>query len=429
MLSVRKCKRIEGIINVPGDKSISHRAVMLGSLAKGKTVIRNFLMGEDCLSTVACFRALGVKIDVFEKEVVVYGSGFGLSEPDDVLDCGNSGTTARLMLGILAGQNFCSIVTGDDSLKKRPMKRVVDPLLKMGAKFLGKKDSTLLPLAVKGGELKPIYYEMPVASAQVKSCILLAGLFADGVTYVKEPALTRDHTERMLKHFGAEVDIEHDNRIISVKGRPVLNGCEVIMPGDISSAAFFMVAAAAIPESDIIIKDVGLNPTRDGIIEVLQEMGADIKIIDSNKMKAGEPVGDIRIKGGKLKGTVVGGSIIPRLIDEIPVLAVAAAVAEGKTVFKDAKELRVKETDRIAAVARELAKFGVHVEEKPDGMIVHSTKSLNGAVCESYGDHRIAMAMAIAGLLAEGETIIKNTESINISFPSFENLLKSVAVF
>ena len=430
MLTINKCKRLEGSISVPGDKSISHRSIMLGAVAKGKTRISNFLMGKDCLSTIACFKSLGVEIEILDDTVNVYGKGLELSEPDDVLDCGNSGTTTRLILGILAGQNFCSIVTGDDSLRKRPMKRVVYPLSQMGARFLGRNNSTLLPIAVQGGKLKPIEYDMPIASAQVKSSILFAGLFADGTTSVIEHSVSRDHTERMMKYFGAKINISEDGhgRVVSVTGKPILNACEITVPGDISSAAFFMVAAAAIPESDIVIKDVGLNPTRDGIIEVLQEMGADIKII-SSEVRAGEPVGDVRIRGGKLKGTVIGGSIIPRLIDEIPVLAVAAAVAEGKTIFKDAKELRVKETDRIAAVAKELAKFGVNIEEKPDGMIINGTKSLKGAVCDSHGDHRIAMAMAIAGLLAHGKTVIHGSDSINISFPGFEKTLQSLMFF
>ncbi|WP_031516246.1 3-phosphoshikimate 1-carboxyvinyltransferase [Desulfofalx alkaliphila] len=423
---VNQCKRLEGVVSVPGDKSISHRAVMLGALARGQTVIHNFLMAEDCISTIACFRALGVKIEQNDGVITVRGNGLhGLQEPQDVLDCGNSGTTARLMLGILAGQPFFSVLTGDSSLRTRPMERVVKPLTQMGANFSGRQNAKLLPLAVQGKELKGIHYQTPVASAQLKSAILLAGLFAQGVTVVEEPAPSRDHTERMLRHFGAEIKV--DKRRVSVKGRPDLTGQQLIVPGDISSAAFFMVAAAIVPQSDVIIRGVGLNPTRDGIVEVLQNMGADITVFNVSD-QWGEPMADLRVRGSVLKGVEIGGDIIPRLIDEIPVLAVAAAVARGKTVFRDVGELRVKETDRIAALGAELSKFGVNITERHDSFTVTGSTSLTGAVCDSHGDHRIAMAMAVAGLVAEGQTVIEHAHSVNISFPQFEHALKSLIV-
>lgn len=411
---------------MPGDKSISHRAVMLGALARGKTEISNYLMGEDCLSTIKCFKAMGVDISENNGVITVQGGGLqGLKEPEDVLDCGNSGTTARLLLGILAGQPFFSVLTGDQSLRRRPMGRVTTPLAQMGAGFAGRKQGTLLPLAVRGGKLKAIHYKTPVASAQLKSSILMAGLFAGGKTVVEEPVKSRDHTERMLQLFGARVEV--DGCTAAVQGQPELTGQKLTVPGDISSAAFFLVAAAIVPGSDVTIEGVGLNPTRNGILEVLQNMGARIDITNRG-LESGEPVGDVRVRGGMLKGTVIDGDIIPRLIDEIPVLAVAAAVAQGKTIFRDAAELRVKETDRIAAVAGELAKFGVKIEEQPDGMIIEGGKPLTGTVCTSHGDHRIGMAMAVAGLAASGKTVVQDAEIINISFPGFENVLKSIIV-
>ena len=425
-ITVNKCKQLKGTMAVPGDKSISHRAVMLGALAEGVTEIRNFLMGEDCLSTIKCFKAMGVEINQESEVITVHGKGLdGLQEPVEVLDCGNSGTTTRLMLGILSGQPFFSVLTGDDSLRRRPMGRVVNPLSQMGARLYGRRDNTLLPLAVQGGGLQPIHYQTPVASAQVKSAILFAGLFACGVTVVEEPTTSRDHTERMLKHFGAKIDVY--DKIIAVNGLPNLTGCRVNVPGDISSAAFFMVAAAIVPGSDVTITGVGINPTRDGILEVLENMGADIEVFNK-RQQSGEPVADIRVRGSELKGTVVGGDIIPRLIDEIPILAVAAARAKGKTVFQDVAELRVKETDRIATVAGELVKFGVKVEEQPDGLVVEGSDNLHGAVCNSHGDHRIAMAMAVAGLVADGETVVQETDCANVSFPGFADALKSIIV-
>lgn len=417
---------LEGTVAVPGDKSISHRVVMLGSLAEGDTVIENFLPGEDCLSTISCFRKLGVEITGPERgKVKVRGRGLGgLAEPDDVLNVGNSGTTIRLLLGILAGQPFFSVVTGDDSLRQRPMARVTRPLARMGARILGRQGGSLAPLAVQGGCLKPIVYHSPVASAQVKSSILLAGLFADGVTTVGEPFRSRDHTERMLKYFGAKVEIAGNT--VRVTGHSRLKGQRVLIPGDISSAAFLMVAAAIVPGSDLTIPGVGINHTRSGIIDVLLEMGAGIELLRQRE-EGGEPVADIRIRyAGKLAGVTVAGETIPRLIDEVPALAVAAAVAKGATHIKEAAELKVKESDRIATVATLLHRFGADVEELPDGLLVRGGRPLQGTTCESRGDHRIAMAAAIAGLVAKGETVVRGAECINVSFPGFADALKNI---
>jgi 3-phosphoshikimate 1-carboxyvinyltransferase len=425
-LTIKSCARLQGTIAVPGDKSISHRAVMLGALATGVTEIHNFLMAEDCLTTIKCLEALGTTVKYENNVVTVQGKGlFGFQEPEDVLDCGNSGTTTRLMMGILAGQPFSSTIIGDESLRSRPMGRVITPLSQMGANFIGRKNNTLLPITVRGQQLKALTYNTPVASAQLKSAILLAGLYADGITTVREPVQSRNHTELMLRFFDA--NIETDGLTTTIMGQPLLKGGKVIVPGDISSAAFIMVAAAIVPDSDVIISNVGINPTRDGVIEVLQAMGADITVYNL-RQQSGEPIADLRIRGGLLKGIDIGGDIIPRLIDEIPILAVAASVAQGKTTFKDAAELRLKETDRIVVMAQELTKFGVKVEETPDGMVITGGKPLMGTVCSSYGDHRIAMALAIVGLVASGQTKIMGADSINISFPGFRNVLNSLLV-
>lgn len=423
-LTIKPCKKLIGTITVPGDKSISHRAVMLGALASGKTEIHNFLMAEDCLATVKCLQALGVDIKYHRQVITVAGRGLhGLVEPAAVLDCGNSGTTARLLLGILAGQRFAAIVTGDSSLCKRPMARVVTPLTQMGAQFIGRRQNSLLPLAVRGGSLQAIDYRSPVASAQVKSAILLAGLFCSGRTVVTEPTRSRDHTERMLRLFGAQVEVKGQQ--VAVTGYPKLTGQKIIIPGDISAAAFFMVAAAVLPGSDVTISGVGLNPTRAGVLEVLRQMGADLQV-DNLKQREYELMGDIHIKGGGLKGTVIGGDMIPRLIDEIPILAVAAALAQGETVFCDASELRVKETDRIRALVTELTKFGVKIEERPDGMVINGGFPLVGTICDSYGDHRMAMALAVAALTARGQTTVQRAQCINVSFPAFMDVLNSL---
>ena len=421
-LQVRQIGKINGEISVPGDKSISHRAVMLGALAQGTTTVTNFLMGADCLSSIDCFKKMGAAFSRPDNNtIIVTGNGlYGLREPEDVLDVGNSGTTIRLMLGILAGQPFFSTVTGDASIRRRPMGRVTEPLLEMGANIDGRQNGSLAPLAIRGGALKPIQFNSPVASAQVKSAVILAGLYAGGQTEIREPYKSRDHTERMLAYLGAEIAVNHS--VIKIKGGPNLEGKPVEVPGDISSAAFFMVAAAAIPGSRLMVNRVGINPTRTGIIDVLRNMGAGITIHNEDEVN-GEPVGDICVHGSELKGTVIEGSLIPRLIDEIPVITVAAAAAAGETVIRDAAELKVKESNRISAMAVELRKLGVNVNELKDGMIVHGGSRMKGTVCESHDDHRVAMSMAVAGLLATGETLIKNTGCIGISFPGFAETL------
>ncbi len=414
-----------GTVCVPGDKSVSHRAVMLGAIAEGETVVENFLTGEDCLATMKCFMEMGVEFRGPDRgRLVISGRGLrGLREPRRVLDAQNSGTTIRLMAGILAGQDFFSVITGDDSLRSRPMGRVVDPLTRMGALILGRRNNTLAPLAVKGGNLKAIDYSSPVASAQVKSAVLLAGLFAGGWTFVTEPCKSRDHTERMLRHLGAEVEVR-GNRV-GVSGSSVLRGSRIAVPGDISSAAFLLVAAAVTPDSDLTIRRVGTNPTRDGIIEALLRMGADIRVFNTREA-GGEPVSDIRVRSSELRGTVIMGDLIPRLIDEIPVLAVAASMAAGETVVREASELKVKESDRIASVVGCLRKFGVDIRELEDGFLVRPGNRLRGTEVDPGGDHRIAMAMAVAGLVSEGKTVIRGAECADVSFPGFFDVLKSI---
>ncbi|MFA5385112.1 MAG: 3-phosphoshikimate 1-carboxyvinyltransferase [Eubacteriales bacterium] len=417
---------LRGTIYVPGDKSISHRAVMLGSLAEGETYIENFLTGADCLATMGCFRLLGVEFDGPDEKggLVVHGKGpLALREPEQVLDAANSGTTMRLLLGILSGLPFFSVLTGDASLRSRPMSRVTVPLSLMGARIWGRRGGKLAPLAVQGGDCVGIKYSLPVASAQVKSSILLAGLLASGETEVTEPFQSRDHTERMLKLFGAELNV--DGKVIRIRGKQKLKGQRVVVPGDISSAAFFLAAGATVPGSDLTIKDVGVNPTRCGILEVMEQMGADITVFNKREVSC-EPVADIRVRHSKLKGAVIGGELIPRLIDEVPVLAVLGTAAEGETLVKDAAELKVKESDRIAVLAGELCKFNAAVEELPDGLLIQGGRPLKSAACESHGDHRIAMAMAIAGLLAEGQTVVENTECVDVSFPGFFKTLCSL---
>ncbi len=411
-----------GELTVPGDKSITHRALLLGAISRGITEVSGFLDADDIRSTIQCLRSLGVRITMRAGKLLITGHGMKLRKPLKELDAGNSGTTARLLLGILAGQPFQSILTGDHSLKKRPMKRVVEPLQKMGASF--EDDLDKLPLTVTGGNLAPIEYKTPRASAQIKSALLLAGLYADGETIVEEPYPSRNHTELMLEQFGAEIETE-ECRVI-LKGKPTLKGKQVTVPGDISAAAFIMVAAAIIPGSEVLIRNVGINPLRSGIIDVLTNMGANLEIRDES-IWGKEPVTDIVIRGGKeLKGVTVGGEMIPRLIDEIPALAVAAAVARGKTVINDADELRVKESDRISVLAEQFKKLGAKITEKEDGMIVEGGTGLTGTDVDSCGDHRLAMALAVAGLVAEGETAVKNAEVINVSFPGFMSALRSL---
>jgi 3-phosphoshikimate 1-carboxyvinyltransferase len=420
---------LQGRIAIPGDKSISHRALMLGALATGETIIQGLLLGEDPRSTADCFRAMGAEItELNSQEVRVQGIGRGtgqplsqcqLQEPDDVLNVGNSGTTARLMLGIIAAQpgRFFT-VTGDASIRSRPMSRVVKPLQMMGAQIWGRRGHTLAPLAVQGTALRPIHYQSPIASAQVKSCILLAGLMTEGQTTVTEPALSRDHSERMLRAFGAELSVDPTTHSVTVTGPAPLRGQTVVVPGDISSAAFWLVAGAIVPGSDLTIENVGVNPTRTGILEALAQMGADVTR-ENEREVAGEPVADLRVRSGPLRACTIAGALIPRLIDEIPILAVAACFATGTTIIQDAEELRVKESDRIAVMAHQLNAMGAQVRERPDGLEIVGGQSLQGAQVDSHTDHRIAMSLAIAALMAQGATTIHRAEAASISYPNF----------
>jgi 3-phosphoshikimate 1-carboxyvinyltransferase len=425
---------LRGHIRIPGDKSISHRSLMLGALAQGETIIQGLLLGEDPRSTAACFRALGARIsELNSEEVRVGGIGLGnLLEPKNVLDSGNSGTTLRLMLGILASHpDRFFAVTGDASLRSRPMSRVVDPLRQMGAQIWGRRQGALAPLAVQGQTLRPIHYHSKIASAQVKSCILLAGLMAEGQTTVTEPALSRDHSERMLRAFGAQVTIDPETHSATVTGPAQLIGQKVIVPGDISSAAFWLVAGAIVPGSDLTIENVGVNPTRTGILEILQKMGADIRL-ENQREVAGEPVADLRVRcvGGNgvpaLHACTISGNLIPRLIDEIPILAVAAVFAKGTTVIRDAAELRVKESDRIQAMATELNHLGARVSELPDGLEIVGGTPLRGTQVDSYTDHRIAMSLTIAALNTAGTTQINRAEAAAISYPDFTATLQKI---
>ncbi|MEB3294028.1 MAG: 3-phosphoshikimate 1-carboxyvinyltransferase [Synechococcales bacterium] len=421
-------ENLRGRFQIPGDKSISHRALMLGALASGETCIQGLLLGEDPRSTADCFRSLGAEIsELNTQEVTVRGIGLGnLQEPVDVLNAGNSGTTLRLMLGILASHpDRYFTITGDSSLRSRPMSRVVKPLQQMGALIWGRKQDSLAPLAVKGQILKPMHYQSPIASAQVKSCILLAGLMTEGKTTVTEPALSRDHSERMLRAFGAEVIVDPETLSASVMGPAKLTGQTVIVPGDISSAAFWLVAGAIVPGSDLTIENVGVNPTRTGVLEALQAMGADITL-ENEREVAGEPVADLRVKHSQLKATRIAGDIIPRLIDEIPILAVAAAFAEGTTVIQDAEELRVKESDRITVMANQLNAMGAKITELPDGMEITGGHPLIGTEVDSFTDHRIGMSLAIAALNAQGTTTIHRAEAASISYPNFVTTLQQI---
>jgi 3-phosphoshikimate 1-carboxyvinyltransferase len=419
---------LRGHIRVPGDKSISHRALMLGAIAQGETYIQGLLLGEDPCSTANCFRALGVDISELNSEQVqVQGLGLGqLQEPVDILNAGNSGTTLRLMLGILAshaGRFFT--VTGDSSLCKRPMSRVVEPLKQMGSQIWGRQLGSFAPLAVQGQKLRPIHYHSPIASAQVKSCILLAGLMADGQTTVTEPALSRDHSERMLQAFGAELSIDPETYSVTITGPACLQGQTVIVPGDISSAAFWLVAGAIVPGSDLRIENVGVNPTRTGILKALSLMDADI-VLENQRLVAGEPVADLRVRHSCLKACQIVGDLIPSLIDEIPILAVAAVFAQGTTVIRDAAELRVKESDRIAVMATQLNRMGARVTELPDGLEITGGTPLTGTQVDSHNDHRIAMSLAIAALNASGVTTIHRAEAASVSYPDFCATLQQV---
>lgn len=411
--------KLQGEVTVPGDKSISHRSIMLGSLAKGTTEVTGFLQGADCLSSISCFQKMGIEINNNPKTntVLIHGKGLrGLSAPSDVLDVGNSGTTTRLMSGILAAQPFTSTVDGDSSIRKRPMGRIMTPLSMMGAKFESLATDKCAPFKISGGNLQGIHYESPVASAQVKSAILLAGLYADGQTSVTEPALSRNHTELMFESFG--VDIKSVGTTATVTPAKELIAQKIEVPGDISSAAYFIVAGLITPNSEITIKNVGINPTRDGILTVCKNMGADITL-SNVKNDIGEPVADITVRTSALHGCTIEGDIIPELIDEIPVIAIMAAFANGTTIIKDAQELKVKESNRIDVMVNNLSAMGVDIEGTEDGMIIHGGKPLHSATIDSKLDHRIAMSFAIAGGLADGDTEILGAECVNISYPGF----------
>lgn len=414
---------LTGTIQVPGDKSISHRAIMFGSMATGTTTVEGFLMGDDCLSTISCFKKLGVDITITDDLVTIQSEGEdSWQEPSEVLDTGNSGTTTRLMLGLLAGTSFHSVLAGDESIAKRPMKRIINPLREMGADIRGRLDGQYTPLAVQGTNLKAIDYTLPVASAQVKSAILLAALKADGKTIIHEPIASRDHTEIMLEHFGAT--IARENHQIKLEGGQKLTAAHVKVPGDISSAAFMIGAALITEGSTVTLKNVGINPTRTGILDVIEQMGASFKLDENDTL--GERSADLTIYSSTLKGIEIGGELIPRLIDEIPLIALMATQAEGTTVIKDAEELRVKETDRIAAVVKELSKMGANIEATEDGMIIHGPTALTGAEMTSYGDHRLGMMAAIGALAATGEVTIDDPDCISISYPNFFEQLNSL---
>lgn len=412
-MQIKKISRALGELTVPGDKSISHRGVMLGALADGVTRIEGFLSGADCLSTIDCFRKMSIEIDVNGSSVTVRGRGIhGLRRPPEMLYAGNSGTTTRLLCGILAGQDFDSAITGDASICNRPMKRVTEPLSRMGAQIRGE----YCPLYITGSRLHGIEYKMPVASAQVKTAVLLAGLYAEGETIIHEVEKSRDHTELMLGAMGA--DLEVSGLDIRLTPSEKLNPQHIIVPGDISSAAFFMVLGAIMPNSEITIRNVGINPTRTGIIDVFKAMGADIKT-ENERTSAGEPAADITVSSSDLKGTVIGGELIPRLIDELPVIAVAALFADGETVIKDAQELKVKETDRIHAVVNEFSKCGADIEETDDGMIIRGGRTLHGADFCTYGDHRMAMSLTVLAQLLDGESTLDDEKCVEISYPRF----------
>lgn len=415
-MKFHKISHLHGEITIPGDKSISHRAVMFGALAEGTTEITGFLRGADCLSTISCFRQLGIETEDSHDKILVHGKGLhGLTAPVSTLDTGNSGTTTRLLAGILAGQNFTSVLNGDSSIRKRPMKRIMTPLSQMGASIRSIHGNDCAPLEIKGSPLHGISYRSPVASAQVKSAVLLAGLYADDITSVIEPAISRNHTELMLKSFGATVKTE--GLTAAILPEPKLHGTVIAVPGDISSAAYFIAAGCLVPDAEILIKHVGINPTRNGILQVAKKMGADITLL--NEKNDGEPVADLLVKSASLHGVIIEGEIIPTLIDELPVIAVMAAAAKGTTVIKDAAELKVKESDRIAVMTENLSAMGCDITATQDGMIINGSRPLHGAVIDSHKDHRVAMSFAVASMIAEGETEIKNADCVKISYPKF----------
>jgi len=433
-LTILPGRPLRGTLSVPGDKSITHRAIILSALADGLTTVSSYCRGQDCLNTMRAFRAMGIAIEESPSRLRIHGKGvWGLCEPDSPIDCGNSGTGIRLLAGLLAGQDFFAVLTGDESIRRRPMGRVVRPLRQMGATIAGRKGGELAPLAISGTRLHGIEFVSPIASAQVKSALLLAGLYAEGETRVTEPHRSRDHTERMFKYFGIPVRVE--GMTIAIEGRPSVGWRakeELIVPGDMSAAAFFLVGASIVPGSDLIIESVGMNPTRTGVLEILGEMGADITALNSRE-EAGEPVADLRVRAATLRGIHIGADRIPQTIDEFPILCVAAAMADGDTTISGAQELRVKESDRIATMAAELRKMGVDVTERQDGLVVQGRGAtgvaggqkalLQGATCQSHGDHRVAMSMAIAGLVADRPTIVENCDCIETSFPDFHSKL------
>lgn len=427
-MKLQKAASLRGHLTVPGDKSISHRAVMFGALANGVTEVTNFLQGADCLSTIDCFRRLGIVIENTPDRILIHGKGLhGLTAPSETLNTGNSGTTTRLISGILAGQSFPSVLNGDASIQIRPMKRIMTPLLLMGADIESIRGNDCAPLQINGSAIRPalhgIHYTSPVASAQVKSCILLAGLYADTPTSVTEPYVSRNHTELMLSGFGAEITTQGTTATIAPD--PVLKAMKVEVPGDISSAAYFIAAGLMVPDSELLIKNVGINPTRDGILRVARDMGADITVLNE-KISGGEPTADLLVKYSSLKGTTIGGAIIPTLIDELPVIAVLSCMAQGTTVIKDAQELKVKESNRIDIMVNNLSAMGAQIEATDDGMIIEGGHTLHGAVIDSHLDHRIAMSCAIAALVSDGETTIKGADCVDISYPGFYETLQSL---
>ena len=420
-LIVEKKNKLSGEVIIPSDKSISHRAIMFSSLAKGKTLVKNFSKGADCHSTLKVFSSLGIEHKFLDEQTLEIISDGILKTPQSYLDCGNSGTTMRLMSGILASRNFDSVLIGDESLSKRPMKRVIEPLSLMGAEISSNDNKA--PLKIHGKNLQAIDYTSKLSSAQVKSCILLAGLNTEGITKYTEPFLSRNHTELMLEYLGADIKVQGTTTLIT---KSELEAKDIEIAGDISSAAFFIVAGLITPNSDIIIKNVGLNPTRTGILEVVKKMGGDIEILDK-KLLGKEEVGDLRIKTSNLKATTIEGEVIPKLIDEIPVIAVLATQAEGTTIIKDAQDLRNKESDRISATVRELKKIGADIEETPDGFIINGKKQLKGeAEIETYHDHRLAMSLYVAGLICDKPIKINEFQWVNISFPEFETLMNKL---
>lgn len=415
-MNFQKVNTLRGEVTIPGDKSISHRAVMFGSLAEGTTEVTNFLQGADCLSTIDAFRKMGIEIENTPEKILIHGRGLhGLAAPSSVLDMGNSGTTTRLISGILAGQSFESTLTGDASIQKRPMRRIMEPLSMMGAKVVSINDNGCAPLRITGAPLHGIHYHSKVASAQVKSAVLLAGLYADGETLVTEPSLSRNHTEIMLRTFGAELTSE--DKTAKVCPEPRLQGQQIHVPGDISSAAYFIAAGLLVPGAEILIKNVGINPTRDGILRVAEEMGGNITLLNENY--DGEPTADILVKHSHLHGVVIEGDIIPTLIDELPVINIMAACAEGTTVIRNASELKVKESNRIDVMVQYLGAMGCDITGTDDGMVIVGGRPLHGTQIDSHLDHRIAMSFAIASLIAEGETKIKGSDVVNISYPDF----------